>query len=91
MDIKQQCTQHSFEVLSQPQFRVITYYVTSNIKCCIVTVHGKAVNFGDGDGMQVPCKLSFSGEERFTRILKRELLASNQIHAKAKQNNCVTF
>ena len=56
--------------------KTVFYFLRANPQnTCTVTVHGKAVNLGDGDGMQVPCKLYFSGEEKFTRILKRELLA----------------
>ena len=40
---------------------------------CIATVKGKAVNLGDGEGMQVPCKLTLRGERRFVDILKEEL------------------
>ncbi|MEO0686594.1 MAG: hypothetical protein AAFY76_16525, partial [Cyanobacteria bacterium J06649_11] len=36
-----------------------------------ITVTGKAVNLGDGDGMQVPCVLSF-GQKSMVEILKKQ-------------------
>ena len=41
-----------------------------NTCTCVAAVYGEAVNLGDGDGMQVPCKLIFSGEEKFIAILE---------------------
>ena len=41
---------------------------------CTVIIKGKAVNLGDGEGMQVPCKLKFIaiGQEKYVEIsLKR--------------------
>ena len=40
---------------------------------CTVVVTGKAVNCGDGEGMQVPCTLHFKGHQKFTDILEKEL------------------
>ena len=34
---------------------------------------GKAVNLGDGEGMQVPCKLRLSGAGKFVNVLQKEL------------------
>ena len=39
---------------------------------CNITVVGKAVNFGDGDGMQVPCILHLSGQKSMVEILKQQ-------------------
>ena len=39
---------------------------------CDITVTVKAVNLGDGDGMQVPCVLSLSGQK--SMILKKQKL-----------------
>ena len=41
---------------------------------CDITVTGKAVNLGDGDGMQVPCVLSLSGQKSMVEILKKQKL-----------------
>ena len=38
-----------------------------------IVVTGKPVNFGDGEGMQVPCKLIFTGIKKCNDILKRHL------------------
>jgi len=40
---------------------------------CSVLVKGKPVNLGDGDGMQVPCTLNFSGQKKFIDILQKSL------------------
>ena len=39
---------------------------------CKITVTGKAVNLGDGDGMQVPCILQLSGQKSMAEILKQQ-------------------
>ena len=39
---------------------------------CHITVVGKAVNLGDGDGMQVPCILHLSGQKSMVEILKQQ-------------------
>lgn len=54
--------------------KTIFYFLRANKKNnCTVVVTGKAVNRGDGEGMQVPCTLHFKGAKRFIDILKREL------------------
>ena len=40
---------------------------------CTVVVTCKAVNCGDGEGMQVPCTLYFKGHQKSIDILKKEL------------------
>ena len=40
---------------------------------CDVLVKGKPVNLGDGDGMQVPCSLNFTGRKKFIDILEKTL------------------
>ena len=39
---------------------------------CNIAVVGKAVNLGDGDGMQVPCILHLSGQKSMVEILKQQ-------------------
>ena len=39
---------------------------------CNITVTGKAVNLGDGDGMQVSCILHLSGQKSMVEILKQQ-------------------
>ena len=40
-------------------------------------VSGKAVNLGDGKGMQVPCTLHFKGTTKFINILGQQLQRNN--------------
>lgn len=40
---------------------------------CAATITGKTVNEGDGKGMKVPCRLSFTGESKFIDVLKKSL------------------
>ena len=37
-------------------------------------VSGKRLNLGDGEGMQVPCKLSLSGQPKSVSLLRKELI-----------------
>ena len=39
-----------------------------------VKVKGEAVNLGDGDGMQVPCRLKLEGDRDFVTLLKKQLI-----------------
>ena len=39
---------------------------------CNITVTGKALNLGDGDGMQVPCILHLSRQKSMVEILKQQ-------------------
>ena len=40
---------------------------------------GKRCNLGDGEGMQVPCKLSLSGQPKFVSLLRKELMKMKEI------------
>ena len=42
-------------------------------------VTGKRRNLGDGEGMQVPCKLSLSGQPKFVSLLRKELMKMKEI------------
>ena len=47
------------------------YFVRADeLSSCKIVVTGKLVNLGDGEGMQVPCKLIFTGIEKCIDILK---------------------
>ena len=35
-------------------------------------VTGKRLNFGDGQGLQIPCTISFKGREKYIEILKKQ-------------------
>ena len=38
-----------------------------------VIVHGAAVYQGDGKGIKVPCRLSFTAEDRFINVMRKRL------------------
>ena len=42
-------------------------------------VIGKRCNLGNGEGMQVPCKLSLSGQPKFVSSLRKELMKMREI------------
>ena len=42
-----------------------------------VVITGKPVNLGDGDGMQVPGKLKFTGRTQFVNILENTIKSQN--------------
>ena len=44
-----------------------------------VEITGKPVSLGDGEGMQVPCKLKLIGRSKFVNILKNSLRTKKQI------------
>ena len=51
--------------------KTVSYFLrASNENCCRVEVTGKRVNLGDGEGLQIPCILHFSGETKFFSKLK---------------------
>ena len=55
--------------------KIIFYFLRADhYGKCDVTVTGKAVNLGDGDGMQVPCTLHLSGQKNMIEILKKQIL-----------------
>ena len=54
--------------------KTIFYFLRADThNSCKVTIKGKSINLGDGDGMQVPCTLKFSGQEKYVNILQNEL------------------
>ena len=54
--------------------KTIFYFLRADeLSSCTVVVTGKAVNLGDGEGMQVPCKLMFTGITKCIDILKQHL------------------
>ena len=54
--------------------KTIFYFVRANHgNACQVEVRRKRVNIGDGQGVQVPFTLQFSGEEKYIKILKNSL------------------
>lgn len=54
--------------------KTIFYFLRADeLSSCKVTVTGKPVNLGDGEGMQVPCNLTFIGTEKCIEILKKHI------------------
>ena len=55
--------------------KTIFYFLEADqhSSCSVIIKADKAVNFRDGKGMQVSCKLRISGQEKFVNILKKEL------------------
>ena len=60
--------------------KTIFYFLRSDAYSSVWTkVIGKRCNFGDGEGMQVPCKLSLSGQPKFVSLLRKELMKMKEI------------
>jgi len=54
--------------------KTVFYFLRADEKCsCTAIVKGKAVNLGDGEGMQVPCILHFKGTNKFIDVLRQQL------------------
>ena len=51
--------------------KTVSYFPRANNEnCCRVELTGKRVNLGDGEGLQIPCILHFSGVAKFVSKLK---------------------
>ena len=58
--------------------KTIFYFLRADKKNdCTVVVTGKAINRGDGEGMQVPCTLNLKGHRKWIDILKKELIGKD--------------
>ena len=54
--------------------KTIFYFLRANpTNIANITVTGKRVNLGDREGLQIPCTISFQGEEKYIEILKKQL------------------
>ena len=54
--------------------KTIFYFLKADeLSSCKIVVTGKRVILGDGDGMQVPCKLMFTGVKKCINILQKHL------------------
>ena len=57
--------------------KMIFYFLRADQDAeCKVVITGKDVNLGDGDGMQVPCKLKISGPRKMVEILCKNIQCS---------------
>ena len=63
------------------RFAKIVHYILRSdaYSSAWVKVTGKRCNLGDGEGMQVPCKLSLSRQPKFVSLLRRELMKMKEI------------
>ena len=52
---------------------------TKTILSCLQRQSFTFFNLGDGEGMQVPCKLSLSGQRKFVSLLRKELIKMKDI------------
>ena len=51
--------------------KTISFFLrASDGNCCHVEVTGKRVNLGDGERLQIPCTLHFTGEVKYVNKLK---------------------
>ena len=58
--------------------KTVFYFPRANpISTVSITVTGKWVNFGDGQGLKIPCTILFKGEEKYVEVCKKavELVA----------------
>ena len=54
--------------------KTIFYFLRADkYSICEVEITGKSVNLGDGEGIQVPCKLKLTGRSKFVNILQNSL------------------
>ena len=60
--------------------KTIFYFLRSDAySSAWAKVTGKKCNLGDGERIQVPCKLSLSGQARFVSLLRKELMKMKEI------------
>ena len=54
--------------------KLFSYFLKNECSSCEVIIKGKPVNFGDGEGMQVPRELVITGYKLYLDILKKEVV-----------------
>ena len=60
--------------------KAIFYFLRSDAySSAWAKVTGKRCNLGDGEGMQIPCKLSLSGQQKVVYLLRKELMKMKEI------------
>ena len=53
--------------------KIIFCFLQANqSNCVVVAIKGKRTNYGDGQGLQIPCK-KFKGEAKCIKILQEQL------------------
>ena len=58
---------------------------------CNVLIKGKLANLGNGDGMQVSCKLNFVGQKKFICILQKTLKFYKINYLSPNKHSCLSF
>ena len=54
--------------------KTVFYFLRANpMNTASITVTGKSINFGDGQGLQIPGTILFKGEEKYIEVLKKHL------------------
>ena len=54
--------------------KIVFYFLRANPRnTASITVTGKRVHFGDGQGLRIPCTILFKGEEKYIGVLKKQL------------------
>ena len=60
--------------------KTIFYFLRGDTYCnCYSEVSGKQCNLKDGEGLQVPCKITITGQKKIVNILKHELQKINEL------------
>ena len=71
---------HLKKVTSRRFAKTIFYFLRSDAySSAWAKVTGKRCNLDDGEGMQVLCKLSLSGQTNFVSLLRKELMKMKDI------------
>ena len=59
--------------------KTIFYFLLADTHgSCSVIIKGKAVNLGDEEGMEVPCRLKLSGQAKYVKVVQNELAKLDQ-------------
>ena len=55
--------------------KTIFYFLRADsLNIATVKVEGKRQNYGDGEGLQIPCSIQFKGETKSVEIFKKQLI-----------------
>ena len=66
--------------------KLFSYFLKNECSSCEVIIKRKPVNFGDGEGMQVPCELVITGYKLYLDILKEEVVNTKEEKKKRREN-----
>ena len=78
--VNEKIVEHLKKGISGRFAKTIFYFLRSDAySSAWAKVTGKRCNLGDGEGMQVPCKLNLSGQLKFVSLLRKELMKMKEI------------